>query len=122
MIYKMRIKQTILIFPLLACLACLGCASTPTYDGIIESYDTVNFDDGISVEEAQIIGQREVVRKAEPEIFNVFEPEVVTEFESVPHNEDYWFVSFAEIEPGFILSVYMVAMSKETGKIVFSNT
>ena len=97
-----------------------GCVTSKGPDLIQQDYESVVFNDGITVEEAIFIAKKEAKDKTHPKEYLIEEPKVVTEFENVPHHEDYWFVSFPESDKSSVTNVYMVAMQKSDGKIVLS--
>jgi len=98
-----------------------GCATAmKPAEVIAKDYSTINFQDGIDLEEALIIAKKEVIDSTPPQTYVVNEPHLMTDFENVPHQDAYWFVSFKEVERGTTPIVYMVTIRKDTGKIVFS--
>jgi len=100
-----------------------GCNTLPKPAEVIaKDYTTVNFQDGIAQEEAVIIAKKEVIDSTPPQSYVVGKPRIMTEFESIPHQDQYWFVAFEEIERGQTPVVYMVTIRKDTGKIVFSRS
>ena len=105
---------------LILALLLISCVSTKGPDLVQQDYDTVVFNDGVTLEEAIFIAKKEVKDNTPPKTYNIDEPKIITEFESVPHNEDFWFVSFPEMEKSAVKDVYMVSLQKEDGKIVFS--
>ena len=96
----------------------IGCA-TKGPDLIQQDFETVVYNDGITLEEAIIIAKKTVRDRTYPETYDIDQPKVVSEFENVPHNEKYWFISFNEVEKSKSPGVFMVALNKESGKIVF---
>lgn len=114
-------KKTCSLFCII--LAISACSTIDVGDQIRSDYKTVVFNDGITREEAILIAQHEVLKKSPPDLYVIQKPKVITEFENVPHNEDYWFISFDETTPSSrIPVVYMVALKKTDGKIVFSRS
>ena len=100
-----------------------GCATAiKPAEVIAKDYSTVNFKDGIDLEEALLIAKKEVNDHTPPQTYLVQEPKLMTDFESVPYQDQYWFVSFNEMTKGTTPVVYMVAIRKDTGKIVFSRS
>jgi len=115
----MKNKALILFLLMIAC----GCtAAMKPADVINKDYQSVNFQDGVTQEEAFIIAKKEVMDQTPPQTYIIQEPKVMTDFESVPYQDQYWFVSFNEVEKGSTPIVYMVAIRKDTGKIVFSRS
>jgi len=97
-----------------------GCSTSAKYAVVEENYQQINFNDGIALEEAKHIAQNELISKYINNEYLIFEPKVIKKLKSVPHSEDYWFVTFDESEPEHILVVYLVALSKSNGEIVYS--
>jgi len=98
----------------------LGCATSKEPDLVLQDFETVVFEDGLTLEEAIFVAKKELRDKTHKEDYLIDEPKVVTQFENVPHHDDFWFVSFQEAEKSVVPDVYMVAIQKEDGKIVFS--
>jgi len=97
-----------------------GCASSIGPDLILLDYETVVFSDGITAEEAIFISKKEARDKTLPDEYSIEEPKIVTEFESVSHTEDYWFITFPELGRTRFPDVFMVITRKSDGKIMFS--
>ena len=113
-------KNIALIFLSMMAVGCT--AALKPADRIAKDFKTVNFQDGISLEEALIIAKKEVIEQTPPQAYTLEEPKLMTDFGSVPHQDEYWFVSFNEITKGITPIVYMVTLRKDTGKIVFSRS
>jgi hypothetical protein len=97
-----------------------GCRTTKAPDTVLSDFASVIFDDGISMEESIFIAKKEVRDKTPPKSFLIEEPKLVTEFENMPYQDDFWFVSFPQVEKSVVPNVYMVAMRRNNGKVVFS--
>ncbi|GEM_PF-2981070 len=100
----------------------IGCASSMAAQSrsVLERYPTVVFDDGISLEEARLIAQRELIRHNEVAIYDLPSPQVSTEVADLPRSQNYWFVFFDEREAGSMKYVFMVIINKENGKVKFA--
>lgn len=111
-------KRFCVIMPLLLA----GCASSMAAQSqsVLERYKTVVVEDGISLEEAKLIAQRELIRRNEAAIYDLPNPQVVTDVADLPRSRDHWFVSFDERETGSIKYIFMVIIHKNTGDVRFS--
>jgi len=110
------------LYVILACAAMTGCRTTKAIDTVHQDFASVIFDDGISEEEAIFIAKKQVKDRTPPQSYFIDQPKVVTEFEDIPHHEDFWFISFPPAEKSTVPSVFMVVTRKDNGKIVFSRS
>jgi len=111
-----RVLAVICVFALTACV------TTKKADLIEENFKTVVYEDGITADEAIIVAKKIAREKTHPQSYNLEEPLVLTEFENVPHHQDYWFVGFHEMPKGMFPVVFLVSLHKQTGKVVFSRS
>lgn len=101
----------------------VGCASTSAknIEMVSSNYETVIFSDGINVEEAKIIGQRELIKQNLVKFYDILNPRIMTDVTDLPNHEKYWFVSFKEKKIANIEFVFMALVNKNTGKVRFSD-
>ena len=100
-----------------------GCTSSFTQDFLTVSskYDAIVFSDGIDSAEAEIIAQRELVRKNLARVYGLSSPKKVTDVEDLPNHQDYWFISFKERNFKSIEYVFMTIIDRKTGKVKFAD-
>ncbi len=118
----MRSSGLLKKFCILMPLFLVGCASLmkTQSQSVLERYKTVVFEDGITLEEAKLIAQRELIRQNEAAIYDLANPQVVVKVADLPRSQDYWFVSFDEREAGSIKYIFMAVIHKKTGDVKFS--
>lgn len=87
---------------------------------VLTRYKTVVFDDGISLEEAKLIAQRELIRQNEAAIYDLPRPQVAADVVDLPRYQDHWFVFFDERSIVNIKYIFMVVIHKKTGSIQFA--
>jgi hypothetical protein len=104
-------------------LSAFGCVSTTasTVQLISRNYDAVIFDDGVDIEEAKIIGQREVIKQNLVKFYDIENPKVVTDVADLPHSEKYWFISFRERKIANLEFIFMAIIDRQTGKVKFAD-
>ena len=100
-----------------------GCASSSavSIQAVAQSYETIIFNDGINVEEAKIIGQRELIKQNLVKFYDISDPKIVTNVTDLPHHEKYWFVSFKEKKVANIVYIFMAIINRDTGRVKFSD-
>jgi len=100
-----------------------GCTTTAAknIELVSSNYETVVFSDGITAEEAKIIGQRELIKENLVKFYDILNPKIVTDVTDLPNHEKYWFVSFKETKISNITFIFMAIINKDTGKVKFSN-
>ena len=115
---------------LLACVLFCGCAST---EAIYKNYDNmVNLSDGVSIPEAKIIAQKEILSSYEKRNYRVTVPDVKATPEALKY-PDFWFVVFghnwfspismdpeAKTYTQLRETQYVIVIDKQTGAIKFS--
>lgn len=118
----MRSSGLLKKFCILVPLFLIGCASLmkTQSQSVLERYKTVVFEDGITLEEAKLIAQRELIRQNEVAIYDLANPQVVAKVADLPRSQDHWFVSFDEREAGSLKYIFMVVIHKKTGDVKFS--
>lgn len=99
-----------------------GCASSMMDESqsVLDRYKTVVFEDGISLEEARLIAQRQLIRRNEAAIYDLANPQVAADVADLPHYQGHWFVFFDEREIGSIKYIFMVVINKNTGNVKFA--
>ena len=109
-------------FCVIMSLLLAGCASAmmAQSQSVLERYKTVVFEDGISLEEAKLIAQRELIREGEVAVYDLADPQVDAQVADLPRSQDHWFVFFDERETGSIKYIFMAAIHKKTGDVKFS--
>ncbi len=109
-------------FCVIISLFLIGCASAMMGESksVLERYKTVVFDDGISLDEAKLIAQRELIRQNEVAIYELANPQVAADVTDLSRYQDYWFVFFNERNIANIKYVFMAVINKKTGKVKFS--
>ncbi len=80
----------------------------------------VAFEDGVSLDEAKLIAQRELVRAGEVAVYDLANPRIATKVADLPRSQDHWFVFFDEREAGSLKYIFMVVVNQKTGDIKFS--
>lgn len=108
---------------ILILLFTIGCASTIAEDikTITDNYETVDFDDGIDLEESKIVAQKQLIKNNVVDIYELTEPQITEDVEDLPNSENFWFVFFEEKKPSSIPFIFMVIVNKENGKIKFAD-
>ena len=109
-------------FCVIMSLLLAGCASAmmAQSQSVLERYKTVVFEDGISLEEAKLIAQRELIREGEVAVYDLADPQVDAQVADLPRSQDHWFVFFDERETGSIKYIFMVVIHQRTGDVKFS--
>jgi len=104
-------------------LFAVGCASisAKNIEMISKNYDTIIFNDGINVEEAKIIGQRELIKQNLVKFYDISNPKIVTDVTDLPNHGKYWFVSFKERKAAHIEFIFMAIIHRDTGRVKFSD-
>ncbi len=110
-------KSGVIMFLFLA-----GCTSAMMAESqsVLTRYKTVVFDDGISLEEAKLIAQRELIRQNEAAIYELPRPQTAADAADLPRYQDHWFVFFDERSIVNIKYIFMVVIHKKTGRIQFA--
>ena len=100
-----------------------GCASLliSESEAVLKRYPTVVFEDGINLEEAKLIAQRELIRSNEVAIYELARPQVVDHVADLPHSENYWFIFFNERSNAAIKYIFMAVIDKKDGRVKFAN-
>jgi len=101
----------------------IGCttALTDNVDSVFDHYERIVFDDGISLEEAKVIAQKQLIKKNVVGLYDLSNPLIARDVAELPDYQDYWFVFFEEKKLGSIPFIFMVLVNKETGKIKFAD-
>ena len=109
-------------FCVIMSLLLAGCASAmmAQSQSVLERYKTVVFEDGISLEEAKLIAQRELIREGEVAVYDLADPQVDAQVADLPRSQDHLFVFFDERETGSIKYIFMVVIHQRTGDVKFS--
>ena len=87
---------------------------------VLTRYQTVVFDDGIALEEAKLIAQRELIRQNEAAIYDLPSPQVAADVADLPRYHEHWFILFKERGAWTDQYVFMVAINKKNGRIKFA--
>jgi len=90
-----------------------GCASV----SLQEQYDLINWNDGISEQEAIIIGQQELTEADLTKRFHIKKGSILGNHLVEPY-PDFWFVSFYPVEFDDHFARFLVVIKKETGDVV----
>ena len=101
----------------------VGC-STAQSDAILSvtnNYEKVVFDDGISLEEAKMVAQKQLVKNNVVDLYDLSRPQIDEDVAELPGHENYWFVFFEEKQPASIPFIFMVLVDKETGKVKYAD-
>ena len=109
-------------FCVLMPLFLIGCASALVAESkaVLERYPTVVFDDGIALEEAKLIAQRELIRQEEAALYDLPNPQVAADMAGLPRSQDYWFLFFNERGAWTNQYGFMVVVNKKNGRIKFA--
>ena len=99
-----------------------GCASAIVAESkaVLERYPTVVFDDGIALEEARLIAQRELIRQDEAARYDLLNPQAAADMAGLPRYEEHWFILFNERGAWTNQYVFMVVINKKNGRIKFA--
>ena len=100
----------------------IGCASALVAESkaVLERYPTVVFDDGIALEEARLIAQRELIRQDQAARYDLPTPQAAADMAGLPRYEEHWFILFNERGAWTNQYVFMVAINKKNGRITFA--
>ena len=110
-------RRFYIIIPLLAgCASALGAESK----AVLDRYPTVVFDDGIALEESKLIAQRELIRQDEAALYDLPNPQVAADMASLPRYAEHWFILFNERGAWTNQYVFVVAINKKNGRIIFA--
>ena len=88
---------------------------------VMDKYETVNFEDGIDLAEAETIAQRALAKQGLTDRYDIDHPRIARDISELPNHEKYWFISFKESKFSSIEYVFMVLIEKETGKVKFAD-
>ena len=100
----------------------IGCASALVAESkaVLERYPTVVFDDGIALEEARLIAQRELIRQDQAARYDLPTPQAAADMAGLPRYEEHWFILFNERGAWTNQYVFMVVINKKNGRIKFA--
>ena len=100
-----------------------GCAtsSTDRIQSVSDHYKTIDFGNGISLEESKIVAQRQLIKKNVVDLYDLSNPQVDYDVSELPNHQNYWFIFFEEKQPASIPFIYMVVVNKKNGKIKFAD-
>ena len=118
----MRLSGLMKKFCVFIPLFLIGCASALVAESkaVLERYPTVVFDDGIALEEAKLIAQRELIRQNEAASYDLSNPQVAAGMAGLPRYQDHWFILFNERGAWTNQYVFMAAINKKNGRITFA--
>lgn len=104
-------------------LLSVGCATSlqQKVKTVMDKYEKVNFEDGIDLDDAEIIAQRALAKQNLADRYDIEKPQVVRDVTDLPNYENYWFISFKENKFSSIEYVFMVLVEKATGKVKFAD-
>lgn len=100
-----------------------GCTTSLTENvkTVSDRYETVIFDDGISLEESKTIAQKQLIKKNVVALYDLSKPRIADDVTDLPGHDSYWFVFFEEKRPSSIPFVFMVLIDRETGKVKYAD-
>jgi len=96
-----------------------GCA-TSKYELFETEFQMVEYTDGISRDEAILIAKNVLIEKDQIKYYDFENPEEFTDLDNVKNAEKFWFITFKEGTRTSIKTRYLIAVQKESGKVVFS--
>lgn len=102
----------------------VGCASAKTklVESINTAFEGINISDGVSEDEAVIIGNQSLFKHNVLDLYNTEAPEInKSEYSNLVDFNRYWFVSYYELETSAIPYEYLVLIDKESGKVLYSD-
>jgi len=101
----------------------VGCTNSlkEALKSVSDRYEAVVVEDGIDLEEAEAIAQKQMVKENLVALYNLSNPQVEKDVTELPNYQDYWFIYFDEKRPSGIPFVFMVVINKETGKVKFAD-
>lgn len=111
-------KNKFLILGILALISLTGCKTTS--EKIKLKYDRINFYNGISQEDAVLIGQNELLGSRFYGSFDVLTAEVLNTVNSAQHPR-FWFVRFQAKIQDSNFPYHIVVIDKRSGGIVKSS-
>ena len=92
-----------------------GCASVNTVN---KNYSSINFDDGVSKEEAKLIAKKSLMESKSFGRYCFMDPAILKWGKAYPH-PNYWFVRFTAKNP-LATDHYIVVVDKRSGEIQYS--
>ncbi len=104
-------------------LMTMGCTSAlvENINLVSSNYETVVFEDGITLEEAKIIAQQELINKNLVKIYDLSNPKIKKDISNLPHAKKYWFIFFKERQLSNIPYIFTAIIHKKTGRIKFAD-
>jgi hypothetical protein len=104
-------------------LLAVGCTTSvkQKIKTVMDKYETVNYEDGVDWEEAEIIAQRALVRQNLADKYDLDNPKAVEEVDELPNYADHWFLAFKERMFSSIEYVFVVVIEKESGQVKFAD-
>lgn len=101
----------------------MGCAGSlaESLKSVSDRYEAVVIEDGIDLQEAKAIAQKQMVKENLVELYDLSNPQVEKDVAELPRYQDYWFIYFDEKRPSGIPFIFMVIIHKETGKVKFAD-
>ncbi len=101
----------------------MGCATagSENMQSVLDRYEQIVFDDGISLEESKVVAQKQLIKRNVIDLYDLLKPQIDDDVTEFPHYQDYWFVFFEEKAPSNIPFIFMILIHKETGKIKFAD-
>jgi len=104
-------------------LLAVGCTTSlqQKIKTVMDKFETIDYEDGVDWEEAEIIAQRALVRKNLADKYDLVNPKAVEDVDELPHYEDHWFLVFKERMFSSIEYVFVVVIEKESGQVKFAD-
>lgn len=103
-------------------LVLAGCTSAIKLESqeILGRYHTVVFDDGINLDEAKLIAQRELIRQKLAHVYDLTHPQTAANVADLQHADEHWFIVFNNRDIEKIDEDFIVILHKKTGRPKFA--
>lgn len=82
-----------------------------------QTYESVNFDDGIDNREARLIAREHILKKGLAGDYHFDQPDLFLD----PQYPKVWFIRFYPLYMGMRMTDYLVVVDKATGQVRFAN-
>jgi len=99
-----------------------GCA---TLDSVGKNYEKINYSDGISPNEAKLIGKNQLISSADKNDYDALGPNFLTHIDKKEkkYSEYYFVIFYPKNTPAFFSSSrYLVVINKKAGDVLFSGS
>jgi len=100
-----------------------GCITTTAdrVKRVLDQYESLNLEDGVTLEEAMIIAQKALIRENMVKFYDLQKPKQAKDVDDLPRAEQFWFITFKEKKTANIEFIFMTVIDKKNGDIKFAN-